>query len=664
MTIRLPEIDFSIVPAYVKAENEEQRMLFVGQMTTGTATPGALYPSIDNANAQDTLFGLRSMLAGMIRNAKVVNKISRMDAIPLADFSIPTESFTQLFLSGTDFTFNSTYTEFVGSRLQQKDQTALNLGLAPYAGDIITCPNPHIGAVLNYLSFTAVDDGTIHYTIDGKYWTGTAWAASSHTYATSSTSADITAHIATLTPTGTNITMEVITDTGATQMWVSSVIITYDAVAAAVKASGTIAFSGTASAAGTYYVTVGSKINHRYEIDVTNLETATDIGAALVSAITLDAKCPVTAVNTSGSVAITAVNAGLEGNLLTLRVEGSATGITAAVTGMAGGATNPTLTNLFDVIGDARYQTIVYPSTYDLTPLTTLLAARWNVDNNILDGIGIITLTNTAANIETIANAKNTQDLIILANKTVNDALYKGSAKQEINNIESSIFAAVRALRLTQDASIAQYVTGTNGIKDNIGGPAIASLPYFNTPFATLPLIDFGKGFTTDEMTALKAAGACVLANNPSNNSIIAGEIITTYKTDPASNPDVSFKYCEYVDTASNIREYFYNNLRTRFAQSRLTGGDVQPNRNMANAAVIGAFMDGLYNDLGSEDYTLTQVGVDPLTGTDWRTFFKNNRTITLDLALGKVTITMIVPIVTQLRRIIVAMQIAFSANS
>jgi phage tail sheath gpL-like len=653
MPIRVPEIDISILPAYLKQQNVDQKVLFVGQMLTGTATPGTLVTSIGNANEQDALFGANSRLAGMIRAAKKINKVSRMDAIPLADYSRSPLSHIQSFVSDVGFTYNASDTEFTGARMQQKD-----LGGGSYAGDVISVPVFTAATVVSYTTFTATDDGTIRYIVDGKYWNGSAWAASSNSWATSCSGSDVTAHIATLTPTGTNITIKVVTDTGSTQMWVSTFTIAYYATVAASSASGIIAFSGVATEAGTLYVSIGSKINHRYEIDITTSETANSIGVALAAAVGADLKCPVTVVNTTGSVAITASNEGTEGNSIGLRVEGSVAGITTAITAMSGGATNPSLTNLFDVIGDKRYQTVVYPSSFDLSVLLDLLNNRWNVNNNILDGVGIITITDTFVNCKSACLAKNTQSLIILNDKSVNSTYYKGASLLELNDVQSAEFAAIRALRLTADADISQYVISTNGIRDNLGGAAIASLPYFNTPFYNLPVIDEGLEFTLDEMAQLKTAGGSILSNNISNNLIIAGEIVTTYKTDPASNSDVSFKYLEYVDTSSNIREYFYNNLRARFAQSRLTEGDVQPNRNMANASIIGAFMDGLYNDLSGSDFVLTQAGETAMR------YFKNNRTITLDLANGKVTITMLVPIVTQLRKIVAAMQISFSTNS
>ena len=43
--------------------------------------------------------------------------------------------------------------------------------------------------------------------------------------------------------------------------------------------------------------------------------------------------------------------------------------------------------------------------------------------------------------------------------------------------------------------------------------------------------------------------------------------------------------------------------------------------------------------------------------------FYKDNITVTLNLAMGRATIQMTVPIVTQLREILVTMKIAFSTE-
>ena len=77
----------------------------------------------------------------------------------------------------------------------------------------------------------------------------------------------------------------------------------------------------------------------------------------------------------------------------------------------------------------------------------------------------------------------------------------------------------------------------------------------------------------------------------------------------------------------------------------------------MANDIVIRGFCERLYLDLAGPGFVLVQDGEDALV------FFKENLNITLDLALGKVTITMQLPIVTQLRKIIMTIKVAFSTE-
>ena len=53
-----------------------------------------------------------------------------------------------------------------------------------------------------------------------------------------------------------------------------------------------------------------------------------------------------------------------------------------------------------------------------------------------------------------------------------------------------------------------------------------------------------------------------MLRNNPANTVLISNEAVTTYKTDTLGNPDVTFKYVNFVDTLSIVREYVFNNLK------------------------------------------------------------------------------------------------------
>jgi phage tail sheath gpL-like len=80
-----PKVNFEILPAEQIAGVQEQKVLIIGQMLTGTATPGELVTDIANNNAENALFGMKSHIASLVRDFKVENKISRLDAIPLED---------------------------------------------------------------------------------------------------------------------------------------------------------------------------------------------------------------------------------------------------------------------------------------------------------------------------------------------------------------------------------------------------------------------------------------------------------------------------------------------------------------------------------------------------------------------------------------------------
>jgi phage tail sheath gpL-like len=412
-------------------------------------------------------------------------------------------------------------------------------------------------------------------------------------------------------------------------------------------------------AAGTLTVVAGSEVNHSYAITVAATDTVTDVADAITTAITADTKCPFSCSNVAGAVTLLAKNDGLVANDLGVEVLVGDSGCTvAAITDNPAGSQDPTLTDALDN-ATGRYQGIVWAWGQDTSDLETYLAARWNATDEVLDGVGFVVLQDTYANLLTALDpGYNDQNIVVFAEKNEDETgIYLGPSMNEASYVKASMFAAIRALRLTVDAAVGQYVTSSASL-DQFGGPAHASLPYFNTPMALLPVIDAGRGFTNVEIEGLHDAGGAVIGMNSAGSGALVGEVPTTYKTNAAAVADVTWKYLNYVDTSSQAREYFHNNLLARFAQSRLTEGAVSRGRDMANEVVIKAYCEKLYQDLAGPDYVLVQDGEAAIT------YFKTNLTVTLDLALGKATITMLVPIVTQLRIIVATFKISFSTQS
>lgn len=427
----------------------------------------------------------------------------------------------------------------------------------------------------------------------------------------------------------------------------------------AVAATSTVTFTGTATAAGTITINVGSRKNNSYVLNIAIGNTAAQVAALLKAAIDADSyACVTTGSITLGALPLTAVNAGLVGNSIGIEAQGSAAGLTVALTAFASGATNPVLTGVFDVVGDVRYQFVSAPAEYGTDFITNFLDPRFNVNNAVLDGVGIMEFTDTFANLLTLANSKDSRSLLLLGNQLVNSALYKGSALFELNYVISAQFTAIRALRLTEGADISEYVVAPDG-RDQIGGDGIAALPYANTPFRNLPVIDQDQEFTSDEVAQLNAAGMTVMGNNDSRNMIILGRAVTTYKTNSAGVADTTFQYLNSVDESVTAREVMFNRSKQRFAQKRLTVGNLVANRAFENEASIRAFFIQTYVDLSGPDFAITPSGNDSVN------YFKDNLDVEiLNVQAGLVQAIMRLPIVSQLRQINETMTIVFNTNS
>ena len=413
--------------------------------------------------------------------------------------------------------------------------------------------------------------------------------------------------------------------------------------------------SGPAASSGTYYVTIGSKTNHRLAVGVTIADTVTEIGDAVEAACLADTRCPFTASNAAGVVTFTADNEGLLANDLPVEVEGTITDVTVAVVASGVGATDPTINAaLFALLGDRRYQGIIFPYSADHAVATTFLESRFNASNIILDGVAFTHITDDYAAMGALAAATNSQTLVIFGDEAQADPLYKGPSLKEPMYDAVAQFVAVRALRMTEGASLSQWLT-TTAAKDQYGGMSLASLPYFNTVL-DLPVILDKHGWSNTQMEGLHDLGIAVIGRNIAGDGPLVGEVPTTYLTDGASNPDSTWKYLNVVDTVSGCREYFHTNSKSRFAQCRLTTGTVNEGRAMANGPIIQAYLEKLYQQLA--DLSLVEDGADKVQD------FKDSIVISIAMATGTATAQMEIPPVTQFRTLLATIQVVFSSST
>lgn len=100
----------------------------------------------------------------------------------------------------------------------------------PYAESVVELPALSYAAVVSVTaltSITPVEVDTPKYTIDGKYWNGSAWATSDNTYAQANDAATINTNITTLTPSGLSCAMKIIFQNSTTLASVANFILTF-----------------------------------------------------------------------------------------------------------------------------------------------------------------------------------------------------------------------------------------------------------------------------------------------------------------------------------------------------------------------------------------------------------------------------------------------------
>lgn len=408
-------------------------------------------------------------------------------------------------------------------------------------------------------------------------------------------------------------------------------------VEAGTAPTGSISITGTATESKSLKFVIGSEYCHSFQIDVVKGQTATDVASALNTAINADATAMFSSSVNSGAVTLTFGHKGTVGNGTTIAVDGAVGGIAISLDAFADGASNPTVdADLFNLVSKLRYQGVAYPIEYGLTACKTLLDSRFNAKNKILDGCLFVCKTDTLANHKTALGALNSQNVHYQTDKAVGVSAYTGSSIPEFDFVKSTYNAVIRALRNAEGSELSNFVIGQYPT-DLSGGVHNNSLPFANTKNPLANPIKPELHWTGDEIAELGEAGGSVYDNNSADNALIMGEQFTTYKTDIAGNPDVSFKYLNYRDTMSAIREYRFAQFKKDFAQHRANSTTEQQVRN--------AFLK-YYSVLADQQHLLLRDGSEAFK------FYNANLKVAVDFAKGQVTVICKDPIVTQLREI------------
>ena len=352
----------------------------------------------------------------------------------------------------------------------------------------------------------------------------------------------------------------------------------------------------------------------------TNLETALNASEYFTNVFTIN--------RNNETVTLTTIqpSASLNNTQGVITLEYSDNGITNSTTKFNGGVSNTLADNYLDDKLDERYNSIIFDHTNGTKAIRLYLESQFNLLNKINDGVGFTLVTDSLANFKAIVDSENYKTLVIFGNLD--------EMKYNINPlVATSEIVAIRALRLTEGSTIANYVSQNI---ETFGSISLASLPYFNTPLS----FDKPIGCIDEEdlINVINKGGSLFI----NNGVTVLSEITTTYKTNNLGDEDVSFKYLNYVDTLSVIREYLVVGLRKKYSQFRLTDGDLIAGKALTNKGAIKATIIKFLNELA--DKALVRKGLD--------NFIKKNLLISDNLETGTISFQCKVPIVVQLRNI------------
>lgn len=320
-------------------------------------------------------------------------------------------------------------------------------------------------------------------------------------------------------------------------------------VGAGVQATGTILFGGAPTKAGTLNLYIGGR---RVRVGVAATDTAANVATNTVAAITAELDLPVTAVVnvTPEQVDITARHKGETGNDIDVRFnffdgEALPLGLTALITAMAGGTSNPDIAEVFTAIGDEQYRTIINPWTdaANLTALHAELDVRFG-PLKMIEGTGIMGAAGTVGTLGTLGDSQNSQHLVIMGADASPTPPWEWAAA----------LGGQVAFHGTNDPARPFQTLALNGI-----------LP---------PPID--KRFTFDERNILLGGDSISTFIVDAGGIVRIERVVTTYQTNALAIPDKSYHDLNTLLTLFFLRFSLRARIGLKFPRHKLANNGTQ----------------------------------------------------------------------------------------
>jgi len=334
-----------------------------------------------------------------------------------------------------------------------------------------------------------------------------------------------------------------------------------------VAATGTVTFSGDASATGVLNFLIGGK---RVRIKVSATDSNSEIAAKLVTAINDEKDIAVIAAvdgSTAEQVNLTAKNKGENGNSITVILnynldEFTPTGLEVAIVAMASGAGNPDVQDVLDAIEGQWYTdwAIPYTDAANLTVLDQALEERYAALSKI-DAHLYNCRRDTFANLVTFGNGRNSPFASTIGiSKDAPNPDYEWCAA----------LCAKGAFESNQDPALPMRTVELEGI----------------LPPKTL--------FTDTEQNFLLHNGISNFEVNASGE-VQLSRVITNYQEN-----DIGIENTAYLDitspkTLSHMRYDYLGFVATRYARKKITDDDyaVTPGNNMVSTKTFAASIEG-----------------------------------------------------------------------
>jgi phage tail sheath gpL-like len=310
-------------------------------------------------------------------------------------------------------------------------------------------------------------------------------------------------------------------------------------------ALGAVDFTGSVpTAAGTVFLYIAGQ---QVLVPVVKTDTASTIATAAVAAINALKHLPVTAAvdgSIAGKVNITCRHKGTLGNGIDIRLnyfgsqggEALPTGVAAAITAMASGATDPTASTAINAIPDQIFDFIVFPfiDSTSLGVLETELNDRW-AGTTMLDGHAFIAKQDTVSNLATFGNGRNNQHVTCIG----------------FNNSPSPTYEWAAAL------------CGQVAASANIQ----SARPFTGLPLVGIKAPPVASVFIQSERNTLLFDGIATYTYDDGSGLARIERVITMYKTNAQSQLDASYLDANTLFQLSDITLSVANRIGTKYSR-------------------------------------------------------------------------------------------------